>query len=455
MPTLAELRQERGRLIEQARDIQRQADTEDRAMLDEEVQNFDRAMEDADALKATIDRKERLSAAEEEVEESQGAQTVEGRGGQPYQPERHVQGRITQEDKTAALRAWLIAGSDKNPTEDGLQAASRLGINPTNKKLKFDLPSRTPKSTGRDDVRAWREDIEKRAQSTTTTAGGYTVPDDMMQALEVAMKEFGGMYQVADVIRTDRGSDLPWPTVNDTGNKGALLGENTQVSAQDFTFGQLVLQAYKYSSKIVLVSTELLQDSAVNIPEIVGSGLGERLGRIHNEHFTTGTGSSQPNGIVTASTLGKTGASTTAVAYDDFVDLLHSVDPAYRMNSRWMFADATLKSVRKIKVPQYSGDTAGQPLWQPGLAAGEPDTILGYPYTVNQDMPTMEASAKSILFGALGKYKVRQVREVTLMRLDERYADYHQVAFLAFSRADGDLLDAGTNPVKHFANAAS
>ena len=73
---------------------------------------------------------------------------------------------------------------------------------------------------------------------------------------------------------------------------------------------------------------------------------------------------------------------------------------------------------------------------------------------INNDVAVMAANAKSILFGALDKYLIRDTAGITLLRLDERFADFHQVAFLAFSRHDGDLLNAGTNPVKHYANSA-
>ena len=91
----------------------------------------------------------------------------------------------------------------------------------------------------------------------------------------------------------------------------------------------------------------------------------------------------------------------------------------------------------------------GVPLWSPGLSPGAPDTILGYPFVVNQHMVTPATAVRSIIFGDFRKYQIRDVRDITLVRLDERYADYHQVGFLAFARSDGDLLDAGTNPVKH------
>jgi HK97 family phage major capsid protein len=255
---------------------------------------------------------------------------------------------------------------------------------------------------------------------------------------------------VSTVIRTDSGADLPIPTSDDTSNKGAILSENTQASEVDITFGQIVLQSFKYSSKYVLVSVELLQDSSINVAEFIGKALGERIGRITNDHFTTGDASSKPNGIVTAAGAGVTATALTATTtYDNVVDLVHSVDPAYRDKGKFMFHDGGLKMLKKIKVLQYSGDTTGVPLWSPGLAPGAPDTILGYPYVINQSMTTPATGVKSILFGDFSKYLIRDVRDVTLLRLDERFADYHQVGFLAFSRHDGDLLDAGTDPVKY------
>jgi HK97 family phage major capsid protein len=380
-----------------------------------------------------------------------------GRRSEPSQiarPSANVNRQVATADRSEGLRSWLLAGSDAERTPEMREAAARCGFSLDTPKLHMKFAQNAPKSLRSADMAAW----ETRAQSVGTgSEGGYTVPDELMRALEVSMLAFGGVRQVATVYRTSSGAALPIPTVNDTANKGAILSENTTASDQDTTFAQIVLDAYKYSSKYILVSVELLQDSSINVAQFLGQALANRIGRITNDHFTTGTGSSQPNGIVTASGLGKTGASgqTTTAIYDDLVDLLHSVDPDYRPGARWMFADAALKMLKKIKIPQFSGDNAGAPLWQPGLVLGQPDTILGYPFTVNQSMAVPAASAKSIVFGDLSKYLIRDVRDVTLLRLDERFAELHQVAFLAFSRHDGDLLDAGTDPVKHYINAAS
>lgn len=186
-----------------------------------------------------------------------------------------------------------------------------------------------------------------------------------------------------------------------------------------------------------------MQDSFFDMGGFLGSALGERLGRIQNRHATTGTGSSQPNGVVTASTAGVTLASSSAVTHDELLDLKHSVDPAYRMQAEWMFADSTLKALKKLK------DSQNRPLWLPGIAVREPDTLDGDRFVVNQHMSGMEASAKSILYGDFSKYIMREVLNISLIRMVERYADYHQVGFVAIMRFDGELIDAGTNPIKH------
>jgi HK97 family phage major capsid protein len=262
------------------------------------------------------------------------------------------------------------------------------------------------------------------------------------------------MRQVATVIRTATGGPLPIPTTNDTANKGAIIGENTTSTELEMTFGQLVLDAWKYSSKYILASMEFLQDTSINANEFLGDALGVRIARITNDHFTTGTGS-QPNGIVTAAaSSGITTASNAVISYDNLIDVEHSVDPEYRQNGQWMMHDSALKIIKKLKVLQFSGDTSGMPLWLPGLTANAPDTILGYSYSINQSMAATGAGTKSLLFGQLNKYIIRDVRDVIVVRLDELFALLGQVAFLALSRHDGDLLDAGTNPVKYLIQGA-
>ena len=409
----------------------------------DDTAKFEELCARSESLQAEVERSLRLDRLQQSTEE---AGQSAGRRSEPQNPQRQFAGKATAGDADLAVRGWLLGGNEEAGAQsEHLDAAKRVGVNIRSGAISLRMAPPL-RSLNPRDVEAW----EKRAPMGVGSGaiGLYTAPDSPMGALERALLAFGGMRQVSTVYRTASGTDMPFPTNNDTSNKGAILAENTQVAEVDATFGQLVLNSYKYSSKLVLVARELLQDSAVNIPELIGQILGERIGRIQNDHFTTGDNSSKPNGVVTAATSSSiTTASATAISYDNLVDLVHALDPAYRLNARFMMSDAALKVIKKIKVAQYSGDTVGAPLWIPGLAGMLADTIMGYPYVINQSVAVPAASAKAVLFGDFSKYLIRDVSDVRLIRMEERYADYDQVGFTAFVRSDADLLDAGTHPV--------
>lgn len=405
-----ELRAKRAKLVEDARALISGDDPSA-----EDTAKFDAMMADADTIKGQIDRIER---AEEE------------------------EGRSNEALRAAGERAGL--GGDELAARAELERATfmswvRRGVGglTTEQRQIFDRRFQAAQGEGVD------------------TAGGYTVPNGFYNQLIDAEKFYGGMTDAAYVFDTDTGNVLPIPTDNDTTNTGAILGENTQASTQDVTFGSVTLNAYTYSSKLVLVSNQLLQDSAFNLDTFLANKLGTRIARITNTHFTTGTGASQPTGVVTAGTLGYTAGGSTSsgqtatILSDDLIELEHSVDIAYRRNARFMLSDAALKVIKKLK------DGQGRPLWLSGIAVKEPDTINGYPYTLNQDMAAPAASAKSMLFGDFSNYFIRRVAGVQVLRLTERYADFNQTGFLAFQRWDGQLVDAGTHPVKYLQQSAS
>lgn len=281
---------------------------------------------------------------------------------------------------------------------------------------------------------------DSRAQSAgTTTTGGFTVPQGFWAKVTDTMKYFGGALDTVEILDTDTGNPLPWPTADDTGNVGAILAENTQITGQDITFGQKQLSAYMYTSKLILASLQFLQDTGIDAEGYIARKIGQRLGRIWNTHLTTGTGTAQPQGFVTGATTGKTTAASGAIVYGELVDLQHSVDVAYRnVNCRWQMHDLILASIRKLV------DTQGHPLWEPSLQTGMPSTLLGFPVTVNNDMAsTLVTTAKTVAFGDFqSQYVARRVAGGQLVRLDERYADYLQVGFFGFGRIDGLVQDA-------------
>lgn len=302
----------------------------------------------------------------------------------------------------------------------------------------------------------------RAAQTLTTTGGGYLIPQGFSDMLEEALQLHSGILGVTGSFETATGAPLYYPTANDVANEGRILSTNTQATETDLVFGQIEYGSTPvFSSDYVLVPDALIEDSYFDLDEYLAALLGRRLGRLVNKYLTIGTGSGQPTGIQTAViasglTVQGTTGETTSLIYNDLVDLMELVDPAYAdlPTAGFMFADSTRKAVRLLK------DTAGRPIWQAGLTAESgqkfPETILDKPYWINNDLPAMAASAYTILFGDMSRYKVRRVASgTTVLRSTERWGDYLQVGFQAYLRADGQLVDAGTHPIAAFQNSAS
>jgi HK97 family phage major capsid protein len=297
---------------------------------------------------------------------------------------------------------------------------------------------------------------EVRAQSVgTDSAGGYTVPEGFAGTIDKALALWGPMWDggIVQELNTATGNPLPYPTVDDTAQRGRLKAENAAVDddgTDDVVFGEKMFNAFIYDTGMVKVPLELLQDSAFDIEALMTELFGERLGRTANEILTTGTGSGQPHGIVTASTQGLETAGTAAFTADELINFFHSVDPAYRQSPRcrWMFNDTTLAAIRKLK------DGQGNYLWQMGdVRSGEPDTFQGKPYSVNQAMADSAAGTKPIIFGDMSKFLVRKVRGFEVMTLRERYAERFQVGMIGFKRFDSELVNTGA--IKHLVHAAA
>lgn len=300
--------------------------------------------------------------------------------------------------------------------------------------------------------------FEVRTMNTITgAAGGFVIAPDqsLFGQIVEAQKFYGGMLTAGcTVLNTATGSDLPIPTDDDTSNEGAIVAEEgSHASGTNITIGQKILKSYLFSSKIVKVSWQLLNDSSFPFEAYLARKLGQRLGRILNRKLTVGTGAAEPSGIAVGLTVGRTCAtgSTTTCTADDLIRLEFSVDKAYRnpQTCRYMMSDASMLVVSLLK------DGEGRYLMQPDLTQAGGYRLRGYPIVVNSNMVDMSANAVSVLFGDTSFYYIRNVQGVQLVRLNELYAENGQVGFLAFSRHDGGLIDAGQHPVKSLVNSAS
>lgn len=296
------------------------------------------------------------------------------------------------------------------------------------------------------------QNLSERAQATTGSAGGYTIPQGFIAKIEAKLKYISPFFaemsvglnpeaeSVFDVLRTATGNDLPFPTNDDTAVTGELLAENGDAfgNSTDLTFGQITLKAYKYNSKPMKVSNELLTDTGLDLEGYIVNTLATRIARIANTHLTTGDNSSKPQGIVTGATAGKTTAASAAMTFPEVLELIHSVDPSYRNSPsvRFMFHDNILLYLKKLTIGSATNDS--RPLWQPGYSVGAPDTIDGFRYLINQDMASSLATTNiTMLFGDMKKYMVRIVSNYAVRQLTERFADADQTAWLLFARLDG------------------
>lgn len=293
----------------------------------------------------------------------------------------------------------------------------------------------------------------QNAQSTgTDSQGGYLVPTTFSGALLEAMAANGGVRSVADVQHTESGETIMWPTIDETSEEGEWLAENTGATDGDATFGTTNISAHLASSRVITIPLALLMDNGISDFEaMINRLLAARLSRTTNKAYTIGDGTGKPTGIVNGAGLGHTTAAgmVASLTWDDFTDLEHSVNSIYRKSASWMFNDTVLKAAKKLK------DGDNRPIWVPGVSGRASAEINGYGYTINDDMAAPAAGAKSMLFGDMSKYLIRDVMDVTLHRFtDSAYAKKGQVGFMALIRTDGKVIAADNAAIKYMAQAA-
>jgi len=384
-----QLREKRAALVNEMNHIVAAAQTEGRSLNAEENQKFDAIENDVRALGDSVEKIERAEQMKKEI--------AAGREARAEQKE------IT---KREAFSKYLRHGL--------------AGLNAEERSL-----------------------VEQRGTdpqlTTPASAGGYLVPEDFSYALSVATKFTGEVERLAQVLNTQSGATLPYPKVDDTAVVGAILSEGSADAVSDMTFAALNLGAYTYTSKIVKVSYQLLQDAAFDLDAFLVDALGTRIARGQNAHFTTGDGSSKPTGIVTAGSSALTTASATAITADEILTLIHSVDKSYRNSASFalMGADSTAAAIRKLGV----GSSNDFPVFVPGMAAGEPDRVFGVPFYVNNDMAAIASANKPLIAADFSKYVVRNAGGVQMLRLNERYADALLVGFIAYKRSDAGSIN--------------
>jgi HK97 family phage major capsid protein len=284
-------------------------------------------------------------------------------------------------------------------------------------------------------------------EARTLTPSSNLVPTGFFDQVWMKAREVGPMLRVGNILNTASGEDIVFPTLT-AYSSAALVAAGGTIAASDPTFSSVTIGAYKYSF-LVPVADELLVDSGVNLEAELAKAGGNSIGYAVNTALTTGTGSSQPNGVVTAASSAVTGtAAAGAPTGDDIINLYYSLDGAVRAASNFAFmANATtISSIRKLK------DTTGQYLFQPSLAAGTPDTLIGRPLVENPAMAS-GTSAKSILAGDWDAYRVRVAGGLQVAQSSDYQFNLGVVNYRFQIRVDGDLLD--TSAIKYYQGATA
>ncbi|WP_160665344.1 phage major capsid protein [Pseudarthrobacter sp. ATCC 49987] len=403
--TLAKkLLEKRAAAHEKGKVIIDRAEAEGRALTAEEETSFNTITAEMDSLRAQADR---LVAFDQE-----------------------------QKDIEASLRNVPGQGEDRNQDPAGELLRSML-------KTRAGEWDYAPTKEERQEVRALVKG--------TPSAGGVTVPTTFYgQLMEHAIETSAILSAGATILYTSSGEEISVP-VTLSAPVGAQVGEGQVIPTSEPVLGKRSLYAYKYGD-LCQISRELIDDSAFDLESFIARQAGRAVGNAFGAKLVAGTGTNEPSGLITSTTLGKTGGTAVggAPTWDDLIDLFYSVIGPYRNspNAGWLVKDGTAATLRKIK------DLEGRYIWQPSVIAGQPDTIEGKPVFTDPNMPGVGLGAKSVAFGDISAYFARIVNGVRFERSDDFAFDKDLVTYRTIIRGDGVLVDQ-TGAVKHFAGGAS
>ena len=274
-----------------------------------------------------------------------------------------------------------------------------------------------------------------------------TVPKSFFDQVFDVARLVGPMLDVGQRINTASGEDITMPTLT-AYSTATLKAAGSAIAESEPTYSSITLGAYKYGL-LIPVANELIADAGFDISSHLAEQAGNGLGFAVNAALTTGTGSNQPNGVVTAAgsgTVGGTGVSGAFTA-DNLIDLQYTLDGAARRlpGVAYMAAGATIGAMRKLK------DDAGNYLYQ--VNVGQPDSFAGYSVVENPGMAAVATSAKSVLFGHMPSYKVRVAGGVQVATSTDYAFNTDSTVYRVLMRVDGDLTHA--SHIKYFQGGAS
>lgn len=269
----------------------------------------------------------------------------------------------------------------------------------------------------------------------TATDGQELVPSTLYNELHKYIEDYSNIVSETRILRTAAGETLTIPTV--TTNAGATWeGEGDAIAEADPQFGTVSLSAFKLA-RLTQVSSELLQDSAFNVSSFVVESAAQALALAIDTAVVTGAGTTQPLGFDNE-TPADTTVAVAAITADELIDAYHTLAAPFRANAKWYLADSTIQAIRKL-----SNAGTVDYVWQPGLQAGAPDRLLGYPVVATPDLPAMATGVVFAAFGDLSKaFTTRFAGSVRVERSSDFAFANDLETFRFIVRLDGKVTES-------------
>ena len=307
-------------------------------------------------------------------------------------------------------------------------------------------------------VRAGMDEHEARALYSDggSSGGSLVVPVGFYTQLYAYIEEAAAIKSICRNLTSVGGGAWTFPKVATHGIGTQVSGQGTVIGGTDPVLGTMRLDSYRYA-QLVKVSTQMARDTGFDLLGFVAENIGYAVGRVLDADLVSGSGTGEPNGVVTAASVGaKTGGSLIALgggaataftqSIDPLIDLQHSVAGGYADRGVFVMNRYTGGTLRKLR-DQGSG-TIGSYIWTPtttfeGLRSnGAAGDLLGSPVVYDVNFGTQGSAVKSVAFGDFSAYYVRTVGNFRFEVSNERYFDTDEIGFRGILEADGDLIDA-------------
>lgn len=394
MGKILEMRQQRAKLIKQARDLVDRAEAEKRSLTAEEEEQYKRIMNDVEELRKKIEREEQLRALEYDLAQSQG--TVAG-GKEP--PGDDNRANKQDEEVRAAFNKFL---------RGGIQVLNH------------------------EEVRALQAGVD--------TLGGYIVaPQQFVNQLIKAVDNLVYIRQWATKFTIERAESLGAPALDSDVDDAEWTSEIATGSEDTgMSFGKRELHPHPLA-KLVKVSNKLLRQAVIDPEALVRDRLAYKFGVAEEKAFLVGDGVNKPLGIFVASDQGistardvSNGNTTTSITFDGLITTKYALKGQYWPRARWLFHRNAVEQIAKLK------DSNGQYIWRESVRVGEPDRLLGFPVYMSEYVPNTFTAGQYVgVLGEFSHYWIADALDMQIQRLVELYAEKNQTGFIGRREVDG------------------